>query len=100
MKGEQIKEILNKEKVTQADMARYLKMSPQNFNSKIRSEDVASSFVEDIANALEKPIGWMYGEVTDEEVYDKTMIPISVYDRKVEECYELKLQIKLLEAKK
>ena len=48
--------------VTYADIATKLKISPQALNSKLNGKDLKLSFVQDIADAINKPIYYIFKE--------------------------------------
>lgn len=62
MTGERLKEIIFKHKVSQSEIARQLGMSHQSLNQMLSAADVKSSLLERIAQVLNVPISFLYGE--------------------------------------
>ena len=62
MKGADLKDLLRKEGVILSQLAEDLGMSQQNLSAAFTRDDVKSGFLEKIAVALNKPIGFFYGE--------------------------------------
>ena len=62
MKGQKIKEILRAEGITLAEVAQLLGSdNDQRLHSALRSDDVKSGLIEDIARVTNKSIGFFYG---------------------------------------
>lgn len=62
MNGLAIKEILGRIGVSQREIADLLDMSTQNLSAALSKDDIKTSLVERIANAVGKPISFFYGE--------------------------------------
>lgn len=62
MTGQRLKEIIFKHKVSQSEIARQLGMSQQSLNQMLTAADVKSSLLERIAQVLNVPISFLYGE--------------------------------------
>jgi transcriptional regulator with XRE-family HTH domain len=62
MKGSDLKDLLRREGVILSQLAEDLGMSQQNLSAAFTRDDVKSGFLEKIAAALNKPIGFFYGE--------------------------------------
>ncbi len=62
MKGADLKDLLRREGVILSQLAEDLGMSQQNLSAAFTRDDVKSGFLEKIAAALNKPIGFFYGE--------------------------------------
>ena len=62
MKGVDLKDLLRREGVILSQLAEDLGMSQQNLSAAFTRDDVKSGFLEKIAAALNKPIGFFYGE--------------------------------------
>ena len=62
MKGLTIKEILRKNGITQADIAKKIGESPQNLSAALSQEDVRTGLVEKIAEAIGLPVSAFYGD--------------------------------------
>lgn len=65
MEGKKIKEILKKEGITLSELARALGFdNDQRLHSALKSDDVKSGLLEDIARATNKSVGFFYGMPT------------------------------------
>lgn len=67
MTGEELKDLLQDEGISQSELARKLNMSHQAFNQALKVADVKSGFLEKIAMALGKDMSMFYagaGSVT------------------------------------
>lgn len=62
MKGVTIKEILRKNGVTQSAVAKMIGESQQNLSAALSQDDVRTSLVERIANAIGLPVSLFYGD--------------------------------------
>ena len=62
MKGADLKDLLRKEGVILSQLADDLGMSQQNLSAAFTRDDVKSGLLEKMARALDKPIGFFYGE--------------------------------------
>ena len=62
MKGADLKDLLRREGVILSQLAEDLGMSQQNLSAAFTRDDVKSGFLEKIAAALNKPVGFFYGE--------------------------------------
>jgi transcriptional regulator with XRE-family HTH domain len=62
MKGSDLKDLLRREGIILSQLAEDLGMSQQNLSAAFTRDDVKSGFLEKIAAALNKPIGFFYGE--------------------------------------
>ena len=62
MTGERLKEIISKFKVSQSEIARQLGMSHQSLNQMLSAADVKTSLLERIAQVLNVPVSFLYGE--------------------------------------
>lgn len=61
MNGLTIKEIIRKKGLTQQEVAELLKMSTQNFSAALAKDDVKSSLIERVAEAIGIPVSAFYG---------------------------------------
>ena len=62
MKGQKIKEILRAEGITLSEVASLLGFdNDQRLHSALRSDDVKSGLIEDIARVTNKSVGFFYG---------------------------------------
>lgn len=53
MKGEDLRQIINdQEKISQAKIARYLNMTPQAFNSKLRAKKLSKEFINNVTSII------------------------------------------------
>ena len=68
MTGDRLKEILQKLKVSQSEIARQLGMSHQSFNQMLSAADIKSGLLERISQVLDIPISSLYGEQPDMQV--------------------------------
>ena len=74
MNGKDLKEKLHKEGVNLSDLATKMGYkTDQNLHSVLGAADVRSSVIERIASALDKPIGWFYGEGTVAQANDHSV---------------------------
>ena len=62
MKGKDIKEILVKYGIAQAEIARILGVTANNLNNMLAKDDVRTGLLESIAEAAHLPISVFYGE--------------------------------------
>ena len=62
MTGERLKGIISKFKVSQSEIARQLGMSHQSLNQMLSAADVKTSLLERIAQVLNVPVSFLYGE--------------------------------------
>ena len=62
MTGERLKKIISKFKVSQSEIARQLGMSHQSLNQMLSAADVKTSLLERIAQVLNVPVSFLYGE--------------------------------------
>ena len=62
MKGADLKEKLKTSPYTMAELAKRMGVSPQNLNASFSSEDVKSGVIEKLAQALDVPIAYFYGD--------------------------------------
>ena len=62
MKGKDIKEVLAKYEIAQAEIARLLGLTPNNLNNMLAKDDVRTGLLESIASASNIPISVFYGE--------------------------------------
>lgn len=62
MKGSELKQAITRCGAKQAEVARRLGESQQNFSAALAVEDVRSSLIERVAVALEMPVSFFYGE--------------------------------------
>lgn len=63
MNGKDLKEKLRAEGVNFSALAQKMGYTTdQNLHSVLGAKDVRSGLIEDLAKALDKPIGWFYGE--------------------------------------
>ena len=62
MRGSTLKTVILKHGYRQIDVARRLNESQQNFSSMLNAEDVRSSLIERISEALGIPVHELYGE--------------------------------------
>lgn len=65
MKGSELKEILRKEGVVLMSLAENIGMSQQNLSAAFTRDDVKSGLLEKIARSLGKPVGFFYGEASE-----------------------------------
>lgn len=65
MKGSELKEILRKEGVVLMSLAENIGMSQQNLSAAFTRDDVKSGLLEKIARCLGKPVGFFYGEASE-----------------------------------
>lgn len=104
MKGEVIKEMLLKNKISQASLARSLGCSPQNLNIALNAKDLRTGLLEDIARALGKPLVFFYrGEEYKDLMEPPKFAPsptdnimLSEYTAVVRENERLKMEIEML----
>lgn len=61
MNGLTIKEIIRRNGLTQQEVAELLKMSTQNFSAALAKDDVKSSLIERVAEAIGVPVSSFYG---------------------------------------
>lgn len=87
MKGQKIKEILKAEGITLTEVASLLGFdNDQRLHSALRSDDVKSGLIEDIARVTNKSVGLFYGlpvsindhgiQDSDNSVYNETEIAV------------------------
>lgn len=62
MKGVDLKDLLRKEGIILSQLAEDLGMSQQNLSAAFTRDDIKSGLLEKMAKALNKPIGFFYGE--------------------------------------
>ena len=62
MKGKDIKDVLAKYEVAQAEIARLLGITPNNLNNMLAKEDIRTGLLESIAAAANIPISVFYGD--------------------------------------
>ena len=62
MKGKDIKDVLAKYEIAQAEIARLLGLAPNNLNNMLAKDDVRTGLLESIAAAANIPISVFYGE--------------------------------------
>ena len=62
MKGVDLKDLLKKEGIILSQLAEDLGMSQQNLSAAFTRDDIKSGLLEKMAKALNKPIGFFYGE--------------------------------------
>lgn len=62
MNGLTIKEIIRRKGLTQQEVAELLKMSTQNFSAALAKDDVKSSLIERVAEAIGVPVSSFYGD--------------------------------------
>lgn len=62
MKGIIIKEFLRKNEITQSSVAKKIGESTQNFSAALNQDDVRTSLVERVAEAIGVPVSAFYGE--------------------------------------
>lgn len=62
MKGVDLKDLLKKEGIILSQLAEDLEMSQQNLSAAFTRDDIKSGLLEKMAKALNKPIGFFYGE--------------------------------------
>jgi transcriptional regulator with XRE-family HTH domain len=62
MKGADLKEKLRTSRYSMAEIAKLIGVSPQNLNNSFGVEDVKSGLLEKLAEALEVPITFFYGD--------------------------------------
>ena len=62
MKGKDIKDVLAKYEVAQAEIARLLGITPNNLNNMLAKDDVRTGLLESIAAAANIPISVFYGD--------------------------------------
>mgnify|MGYP003292027943 CR=1 FL=1 len=63
MKGQNLKELLRRENVSLVQLAEALGMSQQNLSAAFTRDDVKSGFLEKVAKAIGRPVGFFYDEV-------------------------------------
>jgi len=81
--GKKIAKAVKEKGVVAADIARYLAVTPQNFYTFQKREDVGFSFVVKIAEYLEIPLAYFYSEEDD----------LSAFVEEKEPSYSQKLQL-------
>lgn len=62
MKGKDIKDVLAKYEIAQAEIARLLGLTPNNLNNMLAKDDVRTGLLESIAEAANIPISVFYGD--------------------------------------
>lgn len=62
MKGIDLKEKLNAQHISLAEIARRMGISPQSLNSIFNSDDVKSGTLEKLSQVLEVPLAYFYGD--------------------------------------
>jgi transcriptional regulator with XRE-family HTH domain len=62
MKGTALKTVIQKHGYRQVEVAKRLNESQQNFSSMLNADDVRSSLIERISEALSIPVSVIYGE--------------------------------------
>lgn len=62
MKGKDIKDVLSKHGIVQAEIAKIIGIAPNNLNNMLAKDDVRTGLLESIASASNIPISVFYGE--------------------------------------
>lgn len=62
MKGNIIKEFLRKNEITQSSVAKKIGESTQNFSAALMQDDIRTSLLERVAEAIGVPVSAFYGE--------------------------------------
>lgn len=62
MKGLTVKEILRENRYVLRDIAQKMGETPQNLNSILKTDDIRTSVVERIAEAIGQPVSLFYGD--------------------------------------
>ena len=60
MKGEEVKEILRKRKISVSEVARQLGMQQQTLSSALLGDDIRTGLLESIADLLGEPVTYFY----------------------------------------
>lgn len=78
MNGKDLKEKLRAEGVNFSALAQKMGYTTdQNLHSVLGAKDVRSGLIEDLAHALDKPIGWFYGEPSVTQAADNGGIAVA-----------------------
>lgn len=72
MTGEELKDLLQGEDISQSELARKLGMSHQAFNQALKVADVKSGFLEKVAAALGKDMSFFYHAVGVVQIGDNS----------------------------
>lgn len=97
MTGEELKDLLQDEGTSQAELARKLGMSQQAFNQALKVADVKSGFLEKIATALGKDMSFFYSAVGNVQIGDNNNYQSGDNNRYCPDCETNDAELEALE---
>ena len=92
MKGTALKTVIQKHGYRQVEVAKRLNESQQNFSSMLNADDVRSSLIERISEALSIPVSVIYGETVTSISANNGIAAINspgVVNGQVDKCLDL-----------